>query len=226
MPTTSNIVWGLLEQDPAIKKAISKGLVNTTALAKYIIKTYNLNASMDAVISSIRRNIPENGENDSKEEVVSMQEIFKNTKVSSKNKVASIVLKKDQATFTLLPEVFSVFDYYGGGTLRLVQGADAIEFIFDDKNLPKFLNIFSEKKILKINKALGEIGIFFGPGVQHTPGVFATILNELALHNINVHEAISCLSEYMVYVKEEDLIKAYDLLYKLCKRFETIQKED
>ncbi|MBT7928627.1 hypothetical protein HN682_01735, partial [Candidatus Peregrinibacteria bacterium] len=55
MTNINQTVWRLLAQDLSIQKNLKKGLINVRGLAKYLIETYNLRASLDAVISAIRR---------------------------------------------------------------------------------------------------------------------------------------------------------------------------
>jgi hypothetical protein len=39
--------------------------------------------------------------------------------------------------------------------------------------------------------------------------------HELAIHNINILEAMSCFPELLFIVDEKDLLKAYQVLYHL-----------
>jgi aspartokinase len=52
--------------------------------------------------------------------------------------------------------------------------------------------------------------------MQTTPGILATIANELALHKINIVEFMTCPPEMICVVKKDDLIKSSNVLYKLC----------
>ena len=52
---------------------------------------------------------------------------------------------------------------------------------------------------------------------MHTKGVLARIATELSLGNINIHELIMCPPEFIVYVKERDIVKAHEALLKLCE---------
>ena len=48
-------VWKVIDTDIAIKKDISRGILNVRAAANYIINKYRLKISIDSVISAIRR---------------------------------------------------------------------------------------------------------------------------------------------------------------------------
>jgi len=53
------------------------------------------------------------------------------------------------------------------------------------------------------------------PETQKTPGVIAIIANEIALNNINVIDFMSCVSEFLWFVQEEDLLKVYSAISQL-----------
>ena len=84
-------VWNLLEEDLCVQKDLKRGLVNTRALARYLIQKNNLTASMDAVISAIRR-----FENDKefKENIEELNDVFSKTIVTTKNNVACLTVKE------------------------------------------------------------------------------------------------------------------------------------
>ena len=55
MKNTVGEVWKFLDNNPCIKRDLSKGLINSRALAKYIVKTQKMDVTLDAIISAIRR---------------------------------------------------------------------------------------------------------------------------------------------------------------------------
>ena len=55
MTNIQNEVTNFIEQDVSIRRGLTRGIINTRALAKYIHKNLMLSSSIDAVISAIRR---------------------------------------------------------------------------------------------------------------------------------------------------------------------------
>ena len=53
--------------------------------------------------------------------------------------------------------------------------------------------------------------------MQKTPGILAVIANELAINGINIFEFVTCPPEMLCIVKKEDLLRASNILYKLCE---------
>ena len=52
---------------------------------------------------------------------------------------------------------------------------------------------------------------------QQTPGVLASVANELAIHGINIIECITCPPELLWFVDENDVLRAYDVINQLCE---------
>jgi len=219
MTNVTSLVNNFIERDVVLQKDIARGLINTSALAKYIIKEVKIKSSPDAVVTAIRRNIEENGYDKRFKE---KKKFFTNSIVSCKNKMAFIVLHKSEATLNLLSELFDKINIHGGETIRLAKSSESLEILIDEKNLDKVRSIFTQDKIKLIQKNTGVVTINLSKddclNLNNTPGVFASILNELAINNISVHETISCLYEIMIFVDEKDLLKSYEVLMGLCEK--------
>jgi len=208
-------VWKILDKNPSIKREMSRGLINNRALAKYLIKEYELSATLDAVISAIRRY-----------NLKKYDEIFKNankiisqTAISTKSKLANIAVIKDEEIQNLLPKLFSIIHYNRGDVLRIIQSDESIKILVDEKNLEKVKSIFPKIKIIKIDKNLAEINMHLHPEAVNTQGIIAVSSNELAMNSINVMETMSCVPEMLWFVKEKDILHAYNVLYNLCESY-------
>ena len=54
------------------------------------------------------------------------------------------------------------------------------------------------------------------PKMRTTQGILAAISNELAINGINIIEIMSCFPEMLFFVKEQDVLKAHQVLHQLC----------
>ena len=212
MANLTHEVWNYLDSAPRIKRELSRGIVNIMALAKHIIQSKNMNSSVDAVISSIRRYI-----NEGRHEVKfhNADEVIKSSRISTKNRIALIAMKRDSRILELLPKVFPLIEISRGDVMRLSEGKESIKLLVDEKNMQKVVDIFPKDKIIVVVKNLSELGIHFGPGSSETVGVLATIMNELAVNNIKIIESIGCLPEFMIFVDTKDILKAHEIIIRL-----------
>lgn len=213
MKNTVGEVWKFLDNNPCIKRDLSKGLINSRALAKYIVKTQNMDGTLDAVISAIRRY-----------DVGKKDDIFLNARklisqtinLSTRSGLAEISLVKDEDVQQSIPELFDVIEYSRGEVLRIIQANESIKLIVDKKNLENVIAVFPKNKIINVDKNIAEINMHMAPKMIVTYGILAVIANELAINSVNILEVLTCLPEMILFVKEEDILKAYQILYQLC----------
>lgn len=223
MKSTTEEIWKILDNSPCIKKVMNRGLINARALARYMIEEQKLDTTMDAVISAVRRYNPSGSiePNVLKES----SEILSQAAISTKSKLANVALIKDSEVQNLLPQLFSVIHYNRGDVLRIIQADESMKIIVDEKNLNKIEKLFPDKKIIKIDKNLAEINLHLHPEAANTPGLSSIITNELAINNVNIMEIMSCVPEVLLFVNEKDVLKAHQILYKLCHLVnETVKK--
>jgi len=214
MTNTVQKVWRFLDNNTSIKREMKRGLINTSALARYIINKWKISADQDAVISAIRRY-----------RLDIYTDVFDNAykilsqtvNISTKSNLAEISLIKDDEVQELLPKIFSIIKYVQGDVLRVTQANESIRLLIDEKNMEKVIDMFPKKKIISKEKGLAEINIYIHPQMQTTPGILATIANELAINDINIVEFMTCPPEMICVVKKDDLLRASRVLYKLCE---------
>lgn len=229
MPNFSKIVWDILDRSPSIRLNMSRGLINHRALARYIIRERNLNAPIDAVVSAIRRY---DFQKTDLQYLKALQITSQSGTMSTKSSLVNIALIKDSDVQKLLPQLFSIIQYNQGDVLRIIQANGSIKLLIDKRNLEKVKAIFPEDKIIRIDKNIAEINVHMHPDARQIPGVLAAAANELAINGINILEAMSCFPEWLWFVDENDLLKAYNALNKLnqknlefIKRMPNIQKK-
>ncbi|MBW3002493.1 hypothetical protein KY338_05035 [Candidatus Woesearchaeota archaeon] len=200
-------VWQILKSDLAIQKDIQRKLINTRALAKYILQKYPLRASLDSVISAIRRF---QSQEKFKEEEKSLIGCFKGAVVSTKNNVACITLNMRPSEF------FKKFcTVQKPASIRITTGSKEVKIIVEQPKLSDIKKLFDKENTSKIQDELSEINVKLSAKSLEKRGVLARIASEIALANINLQEMVVCPPEFLIYVKEKDIVKAHEAILKL-----------
>ncbi|MDO8554162.1 MAG: hypothetical protein Q7S22_05120 [Candidatus Micrarchaeota archaeon] len=207
-----NEIWKLIENDPSIMLDLSRGLINVRALARYCTKI-GIDATEDAIISAIRR-YPK--ETRTTKQYSNALEIVGQSVISTKSHIVSIALTKGAETQKVLPLLFSCVNYEKGETLRLVQGEESIKVLVDQRNLNKIMELIPQRLVLKVLKGLAEINMHLHPKAVETPGIIYTITGELFRNGVIMYEVMSCVPELLIFVEENELLKAYQVLFGLC----------
>ncbi|MEA2036698.1 MAG: hypothetical protein U9O94_04270 [Nanoarchaeota archaeon] len=207
------VVWKIIETDVAIKKDISRGILNIRALANYIISNYKLNASIDSVISAIRRyNIAPVRKRD----ISDVYSILRKAEIRTIAKMASMSLKKNEEVTKMLGRVLPAIDYEGGEVLRVLEGSKLFKIIVDKKSYSKMLDSFKKSDVLESNKNISMLEMIYPKELEKVPGVFSVVSNELGENGISIIDALICSNEHVIVVAERDVLKAFEVLYNLC----------
>ena len=199
-------VWHILKSDLAIQKDLQRKLLNTRALAKFIIQKYPISASLDSVISAIRRF--QSQEKFAIEEKALLS-CFKGAVVSTKNNVVCLTIKLRPADF------FKKFCIVKKPSLRITTGSREVKLIVEQPKLNDMKKAFDKEDIGKIQEGLSEINVKLSTKSLETKGILAKIASEIALANINLQEMVVCPPEFLIYVKEKDIVKAHEAILKL-----------
>ena len=202
MESVNQQVWKVLQTEPAIMRDLERKLVNTRALAKYMINKYELKVSMDAVISSIRR-FPLDAY---QEEEKIMQHIFRDSVIGTKNNMACI-------TVNMAPnQAFAKLCLISLPIMRMTTGTDEVKIIVENAHADEIAKLF---KKAELERGLSEISVTVAEKAIKTKGVLARIAAELALANINIHEILCCPPEFLIYVSQKDIVKAHERVIAL-----------
>lgn len=209
MTNINHVVWKLIQSDIAIQKDIWRKLLNTRALAKHFIKTYSLSASLDAVISAIRRFQTQES---FQEEERALLHVFKDSVVSTKNNMACITAHSSLGDFFKRVYTTNATTHF-----RITTGNDELKLMLENPLVQQVLPLFHDNELENIERDLSEILVTVSETSLHTKGVLARIASELALANINIHEIIIVPPHFLIYVKQKDIVKAHESVLTLCR---------
>jgi aspartokinase len=206
-------VWKVIDTDISIKKDISRNIINVRALANYIIEKHKLKVSIDSIISAVRRyhSVPEKKAN-----IQDAYSLFKQAKIKTITKMASLSLKKNEDTTKKIAKVLPEVNFEIGEILRVVEASKLFKLIIDQNSFNKMYDIFGKSNIIEYNKTIGMIEMVYPNALQKTPGVFSIISTELGENNISIIDALICSNEHIIIVDEKDLLKSFDILYNIC----------
>lgn len=193
---------------PDIREARNKGLVNRRALAKYIIEKENLDKSgLEALVTALRRF--EIGK-ESKPAIG----IIKDIKISTKDNIAIVYLERSDEAIKNLHKAVHAANLNKNETLKFVQGSSSLALFIDDFNVKKIENIFNGK-VTAIDRKISELNVGFPDNAIKTKGVISYLTSGLAINNVNIIEFLTGKPELIIYVKEHDLLKAYEAIRRL-----------
>ncbi len=211
MTSINNLVWRCIAEDASIQKDLQRGLINVRGLARHLIDKHHIGASMDAVISAIRRFETEQVFADNTKDIDS---VMKSAVITTKNFVTCITMKEvEYKTISM--------DYVGKNILkenfRMVKSKEIIKLFLNQKDIEKKLDLFSKGNVISVTKDLAEIRVTMNHKATETVGVLARLSHEIALHDVPIFELISAIPELLIYVKSDDLVRAHKAVLGVIK---------
>lgn len=196
-------------EHPSIKDCLKNGLVNYSSLSRHIAAELNLSEkkNFDAILIACRRLKRKlKKENVFEKKII---KILKESRIEVKNKIIAVVLEKDiyfDNLAALARDVKKKKEVFG-----VIEGASGITIITTEDFLEVVRKYFKSKIILE-NRSLAQITIKSPKEIETTPGAYAYICSLLADNSINIVETLSCWTDSILLVKEEDVGKAINLL--------------
>lgn len=125
------------------------------------------------------------------------------------------VLEKNSETQKTLQKVFRLVHYQKGEILLITQAEQSLKILVNEKKKDSILKLFEKKHVLNVVSSIAQINIHLSQEALKTPGIISVVSTELMMNNINLFELMSCTPELLIYVKQEDLMKAYGVISEL-----------
>ncbi|MFH0874802.1 MAG: hypothetical protein V1859_02605 [archaeon] len=195
-----------IAERPSVKDCLKKGLINHSALAREIGKKTAIQ-NFSAILAAAKRYKFKLKENKTLQKRI--LEVLRNSKIEIKNKIATIVIEKPRYFHDLLSIEEKIKNKKGN--LSLIEGTQAITIITSIEFLP-LIKEAQKSNILKINEGLVQINIICPPEIESTPGVINHVYSSFAENGINIVEEMSCWTDVMILINENDLARAMGFL--------------
>ncbi len=209
MKSVNQEIAAILDKDMALQKCLKREVINTRALAQVLLKEHLLPYSLDAIISAIRRyDLEDISILNSKES----KEAFSKMLISTKDNVTMIVIK--DALFKVIAQDF-LNEQKLKDNVRLLKGKETISLFVNQKDLEFKLKLFPSSHVVEMQKNLSEIRLHFSGDVRKIKGIIARVTSELAMLDINIEQIFYTFPDVLLYVKEENLVKAHQSLLTL-----------
>jgi hypothetical protein len=199
-----------LSKKPEIESCYALGLINRRSLARHLIRQGVIKGNqMDAAIAMLRRFIFS--------KITVPKELFKQTKITIKDRIIILDLEKTKEMVQKLQRLISHTDYDKGDTLKIVVGSSSVKVFIDQDKEPRIKEILGDFKTKHRHSGVSEVSIMFPQEATAERGILSTITRELNINNITVSELLTASPELLIYLKEEHVLKTYEILKRLQK---------
>ncbi len=209
MKTTAEITKEYIDTHPSIKDCIRNNLINYSKLAEKIAGEMHIEkkTSKDAIIVASRRYYEQLKPDKVHESQV--MGILKNSELEIKNKIVVVIIRK-----TVVPKLLLQIEEMvkkGQDIFYSIEGSTAITLITTLKYKDALTRMLGPD-IIKISADLAMITIKSAQELETTPGVIAYLYSLFGEHGINISETMSCWTNTIFIIHENDISKAIAFL--------------
>jgi hypothetical protein len=196
-----------IDRHPSIRDCITKDLINYSSLARLIMKELGVK-NEEAVLAASRRYAMKLAKTDFEGAVI---RLFEASRLELKTRICIVVAKNEWIVLKNLEDVVRKL-LAEKSTMQVLQSANGITVISEDKHLPSIVRAIGQDYIISVKENLGEVTVKSPPAIEETPGAFAYLMGMLSEQGINLLEAVSCYTDTIFIVSREDMMRAFDIL--------------
>lgn len=214
MTSITKRVWQILDEDPSIKKDLSREIINVSGLAAYLKKVYKLDGSIDSVISAIRRY---NASAEVQNADAEVQTALVDAVVGTKTKITAIHLKNSANLYKYLSELMKDSEFYKSEIFRLIKSRNETLVLIDSESLARVKSFFPEGNIISTEKGLAELSVTLTKKGWRSKGVMARLANSIANYGVNIAMIVTSEPRLSIFVAEKDLMRAHEAVLSLTR---------
>lgn len=187
--STATIVREMLKRKPYVKYALEQNIANMSAVARLIQKDVK-NTNIEAIKAALIRETHKlSYKRKIRDEIVI--DILKNSKILIQDKI-SVVTSERKVDLPYLV---------------MTKLSDSFVYIVDQTKIPRI-----KEEGLVLSRDLNAVFISSVNNIGEIPGFIAFLTNILASEDINIKEFISCHTDTVIILTQEDAIKAFTIL--------------
>jgi len=216
MITISQAVENIIRKKPFIIEGIADGIINYSALAKFIKpeieKVLTKSVNEGAIIMSLRRIETNSYENNADKVDMLMKKmgdiVVRSNLVDYTFRNSETLLKKQQKLLNTIGERRDFF-------YAVTQGVFETTFVISDLIRDNIPVIFEGEKLLSYSYGLSSITLKLPTENTEQPGLYYYIFRRLAWEGINILEVISTSNEFTIILKDIDIDRAFSVVKRL-----------
>jgi sulfur transfer complex TusBCD TusB component (DsrH family) len=198
-----------LDGHPVLADALRLGIANHSAIARRVAADLELRQT-EAVIAACRR-YPR-GRGDSAR-AAGVQRVLRKSRIETRTKVATVTTREGADILQRLGDV--VEELLDENSLcRLIQVSRGTVIIVDEDSVARVTRALREGQVVRVRRNLVEVAVTSPESIEETPGLLTLLTGVLSSQSINIVEALSCYTDTIFLLEQDDLNRAIAVLTK------------
>ena len=145
-----------------------------------------------------------------------IRQVLRKSRIETRTKMATITLVQDVDVLQRLGDVIEeLLDE--NKICRLIQVSQGTVIIVDDDSISRVLKKLRDEHVIGVSRSLVELAVTSPENVEKTPGLLAFLSSTLASRGINIIEAMSCYTDTIFIVEQEDIAPTIEALTQIMR---------
>lgn len=213
MVTISRIVEKMIKENPALEIALAKDIISYSKLARYlhdeVQKEFGKSATDAAIMQALKRL------REKSEKLYEKKTKFYALELNTNSNIVSITIGKTNKLPQIMQSIYGMKELEEGFVLNATHGNQQTTLLLSKILEHKVNELLEGERIIAKVDNLSQLSVRFDEQMFEAPGFIVYVLKELTWNNINIIEIVSTYTELIIIVKNEDLMKAYNIVQKL-----------
>jgi hypothetical protein len=210
MVTITKQTYKYISEHPSINDAMKKGVINYSKLSRLIAKDLKLEkTNIEAILIACRRYSEKLSKDSGEIQEDKILNVLSKSELEIKNKIVTIIINKKLFMESLLDiekKIRKTADRF-----YVIEGTNVFTIIVNEKYLNEIKEMF-KRNIVKITKELAMITIKSSEDLENVSGVVSYVYSLFADNGINIVETMSCWTDTIVVIDENDISKVMSFL--------------
>lgn len=193
-------------RNSSVRHCLQRDLINLSALSRKICEEMELD-KFDAVLKACKRyQLRASQKSGSHKEVA---KLIENARVQVRTKIVVATISKPRTLEKV--DALQTEIRKEKGDFNMIEGLDVITIITNRRFIP-LLKKTLRQQILRLSEDLVQVCMIMDASIEKTTGVVAYVYGILSESGVNIREEMSCWSDIMFIIEEQDLPKAMEVL--------------
>lgn len=215
MPTISDAVRGVVESSPMLQVGLHHRLLNLSQVARFIRPLVEARTRKPAKPSAILMGLSRL-QRAVEDDPFPEDEPFYIDRIGVHTGLCSVTLTKTAQAHKELNRLMGRVQE-AGGYFTVTEGSTEITALLEARHLALLGDVLTSAP-KGVQRQLAGLGVQFHAPYVGKPGLLYRLLQQLALQHINVAEVASTMTEFTIYLHEDDLMLAFDSVYHRFSR--------
>lgn len=211
MQTVSEAVRALVGGNELLRSGLDDGLLNLSSVARFILPSVQARLNRDVTVSAVLMSLSRLQRERSVVRGPTGVDLFVD-RIHVQSGLCTLTVPKSAEAHQETQRFFSRVQG-AGGYVTYAEGTAEITLLVEETYLRHFdpSGAFAPKQL---QRRIAGLGVTFRRETTERPGLLYRLLQQIAMQRINVVEVNSTMTEFTIYVHEDDVRLAFDSIYR------------